>query len=460
MIARLCHKYTDLKEDEIKRVIEVANSLQLMANFYESDVFIDVLTLNKNQAVVVAHSKPDNKSLYKNTVVGQMALRENEPGVLKTLETGVPSNDIRALTQEYKFVKQRIHPILEENRVIAVIIVEKDISDVIKENFKQVSSNDLTHIVNNNMFIANHLDDAILIFDCDGKLAVINNTAMHLYRKLGYREDIIGMKYDDLTIDTITFEMLQKMIGNLEKKEVRQVHIGENWFSIHYNFLREGYTGIVEVIKDITELKNKEAESILKTVGLREAHHRVKNNLQTVIALLRRQAKNSDSKEVKDCLSESISRIMTIAVTHDLLSKASQSCIGVIHAITKLTDNIKESFKGTKDVQIHITGEDFKIHGEKATALLLSINEAIQNCYDHAFTTYRGGIIQILLQSEGSYRTIAIVDNGVGFDMNSTKQDSLGMYIIKSYVTDLLHGTLDIESNERGTKVIIRFRDN
>lgn len=468
MIEMLCKKYTSLKQSEIKKIIDISKSLDFMANFYECDVFIDSLSLNKNQAIVVAHSKPGNKSLYNNPVVGQMALRENEPGVLRTLETGLPSNDIRAITQENKFVKQRIHPILEEEKVIGVVIVEKDISDEIKNDFKisatskisSINSNNFMNLVNKNDFVANSLDDAILIFDSSGKLIIRNTKALNIYKDLGYIEDIQGMHYNNLSIDSTTFDEVIDGENTQEGNNYKQVNIGNYWFNIRYIIVDDAEFAMVLVIKDITEIKNKEAEIILKSVAVREAHHRVKNSLQTVAALLRRQAKITPSEEVKTCLRQSIGRIMTIAETHDLISKAQNSSINISEAIITLASNIKESFDGSKEIQIYVTGEEFSVEGDKATALLLTINEIIQNCYDHAFNNRDKGTIQILLQGEDDYKTIAVVDDGEGFDVKDVREDSLGLYIMNSYITSTLNGTIEIESNQKGTKVVLRFLNN
>ena len=100
MIGTLCKEYTLLSEEEINKIREVSKSLQIMADFYESDAFIDVLDKEGNFAIVVDHAIPKDKpSLYKEKVVGKKALKENEPGVIETLKNGTVNKDIKALTQ-------------------------------------------------------------------------------------------------------------------------------------------------------------------------------------------------------------------------------------------------------------------------------------------------------------------------------------------------------------------------
>ncbi len=108
-----------------------------------------------------------------------------------------------------------------------------------------------------------------------------------------------------------------------------------------------------------------------------------------------------------------------------------------------------------KDIDICITGEDFKISGEKATALLLVINEIIQNCYDHAFENRDYGKIQILVNEDNEFKSIAIIDDGVGFNTENINHKRLGTYIIDSYITQMLKGTLKRSSSENGTEVLL-----
>ncbi|MEW8957246.1 histidine kinase N-terminal domain-containing protein, partial [Clostridium sp.] len=128
-IYSLSKEYTDLTDDEINKIIDVSKSLNLMADFYECDIFIDVLSKYKEEAIVLVHGIPSSgKSLYSSIVVGKVASKEREPGVLKTFKDGLPSKDIKAITQENKFVKQRIVPIDHLGKTIGVLILEQDIS--------------------------------------------------------------------------------------------------------------------------------------------------------------------------------------------------------------------------------------------------------------------------------------------------------------------------------------------
>lgn len=429
-----------------------------MADFYDGDVFIDVLSMDKNKAIVVFHAKPTTvKSMYVEDITGEEALRVNEPGVLKTLETGVPCKDIKAVTQENIIVKQKIQPILIDNKVIGVIIAEKDISEEVKEEFRMKDSNkELVYLMKNNNILTDSLDDAVLIFNNSGTLIINNNNAINVYKRLGYMEDINNMSYDNLSLDKIKYKDLVKDLKE-KKKIIQEINFADYYFKVTRTFLdNDGEFEVLSIIKDITYIKRKEKEMELKEVEIREAHHRIKNNLQTTAALLRRQSRDCVYDESKETLDESVSRILTIATTHDLLSKSKFNKLSIRDSISAIVDNIN-SIEYNSKVRTLIYGEDFEIYGEKATALLLAINEIIQNSYKHAFKGRVDGNIKIKISREEKNITIDILDDGVGFSIENTKKDGLGMGIINSYITEVLRGQIKLSSGEEGTKTTIKF---
>lgn len=467
MIEALCREYTLLSYDDINKVMDISKSLQLMADFYESDVFIDVLDKSENFAIVVAHAIPKDKpSLYKEKAVGKKALKENEPGVIETLKNETANKDIKALTQENKFVKQRIHPILNEEKVVGVVIVENDISDELESDFKiDISSTNenseskgFLKLLKAGTLITNNLHDGILVFDKRGKLVIKNTKADDIYDSLGYKSIDYGDDFNKLSLDDTKFEEISNIIGeHSDLKQRVEVQVKNSYFELNRTFIDEENLRIIEIIKDISDIKNKEAKLVLKSVALREAHHRVKNSLQTTAALLRSQSRRCKSEEAKEYLQESVNRILAIATTHDLLSKSQESNIKVRDAIEMLTENIKKSWCGS-NIYIYITGDNFYIDGEKLTGLLLIMNELIQNCFDHAFDNRDEGKIQILIQSDGEDKAIAVIDDGCGFNLDLVSNDTLGLFIVNSYLNNQLKGSMDIESNKEGTKVLLNFK--
>ncbi len=466
-IKNLCNRCSNLNYKDVEKILDIAKSIELICNVEESDVFIDIPTYNKDIALVVAEAKQE-ETPYSYSVVGKKALRENEPGVLQTLETGIASKGIRAITQENKFVRQKVYPIENDEKTIAVLIIEEDISKEIKEDFKidednlnkvNTKSHQLMNLINSNQLINNNLNDAILVFDESGILKIKNTKANMLYGNLGYG-DIEGSHYDDLSLDNSTFTSYKIEISeNSEEKVIRkEIKIGEIYYKLKTILINEDDLRVIEIIQDITDIKNKEAEIISKSVAIREIHHRVKNNLQTVASLLRIQSRRCSSVEAKISLNESVNRILAIAATHELLSREMRDEVKILDVINAIVDNAKRCFNNsTQKIRIKVKSEDFYLDTDRITAVSLIVNELIQNCYDHGFEDRESGNISIEISGDEITKKILVVDDGIGFKDLESVNSSLGLSIVNSYVKDKLRGTLDITSNEHGTRVEITF---
>ncbi len=123
----------------------------------------------------------------------------------------------------------------------------------------------------------------------------------------------------------------------------KETQVNESYFSFKTILLNHKDLVLAVIIKDITDIKEKEAQIVSKSVAIREIHHRVKNNLQTISSLLRLQSRRCESEEARVCLMESVSRILAIASTHELLSQEVSDNVNIIEVITLIINNIKRS---------------------------------------------------------------------------------------------------------------------
>ena len=136
-LERLCRAFTDLSETDICQLKAVEENLPLMADLADADVFLDCV-INSATALVVSHASPGRGvSLYEKRVVGEYAKIDREPAVFHAFEMGAPVCDLKAITQEERTVRQNAAPIRNrENRIIAVLIQEKDISADLQQQRK------------------------------------------------------------------------------------------------------------------------------------------------------------------------------------------------------------------------------------------------------------------------------------------------------------------------------------
>ncbi|MFX3624382.1 MAG: sensor histidine kinase [Ectobacillus sp.] len=341
-------------------------------------------------------------------------------------------------------------------KVIGTIITERDIGYDIQHNF-QVESKQYPELSSTLISIKNindNLDDAILLFDKEGILQFKNVKADILYKSIGYMDDIQGLHYDSIALDETTFAMLAAG----QQRDDQEIKIGSQYFHIKKILIHEGNLLLALILHDITQIKDKEAEIVLKTVAIREIHHRIKNNLQTIASLLRLQGRRTTSNEAKILLKDSVNRILSIAATHELLSKQLSDDVNLSAVVEFVVNNLRRCYSGHDYIDLAVSAvEELIIDSDRATVVALIVNELIQNCYDHAFAGREAGLIDVSLKKQDNQVSIVVNDNGNGLQKKEGAEKSLGLTIVQSYVKDKLKGSLSIEANAEGTNIIVQF---
>lgn len=207
----------------------------------------------------------------------------------------------------------------------------------------------------------------------------------------------------------------------------------------------------------LAESSWKYKENTYNTVVIKEIHHRVKNNLQTIASLLRLQLRRSKSKVVKKALQESINKISSIALIHEELSKGGIEQINIKATIA----SIMEMILGTlvphdKDIKGELEGSDVYADANLTSMLSLCLTELLQNSVEHAFQFRKKGTIRVKVEESNGYVTVVVEDDGVGFTRKKDK-NSLGLEIIEMITRESLKGEFTIEGHLYGCKSTVRF---
>lgn len=467
MLSSLCQQHADLKEADIHRIEQISACLNSIADLMESDIFIDCRTRDPDMAIVVAQAWPSNaKSLYLGSVIGKFAHRSKEPAVLRTLEIGMPTMDMLGVTQEDRNVRQSVSPLKNAaGEVIAALIAEKDVTESIKAEKKLsvltrttgqlIERRALAQPIDNSL--PYHVTDGILLFNSTGFCTYANPVAEQVYKNLGYIEQLEGLSFSNMTFQGVEFEDV------LHKKQIilNDLAVGHYIFHIKYTYVtnkNEDFSGVVMLINDVTEVKNKDKELVLKAVAISEIHHRVKNNLQTIASLLKLQARRVDDLSAKVAFNESISQVLSIAATHEILAEAGKDDVDIMTMLQKIRSNtLEHGLLANKGIAISLKGDTFMCDSDMATSIALVVNEITQNCLKYAFAGRDSGEIAIEICKGAMYSNISIIDDGIGFDTDQQRSDNLGLVIVRRIVTEKLRGNFTTESGSKGTKVLFDF---
>lgn len=287
--------HTTLTKEDLEVLKKMENSLKLLNEFLGVDVFIDVLTRDKDKALVIFQSSYRKESLYNRNIVGEFATRENEPAVLRSLETGLPSKNYKGITQEGVKVFQDVSPIKnEDNETIGVLIAERESKEggidkrgIFDDEILKLFYSSTENYPNER--VVDFFQEGVIIFDENGKAVHRNLAIKKIYKTLSHDNEIIGEDFNNIVIDSLPFEsIVESLKKNNELK--REISISNKSFEVeYYSNYTDGKLSLYNIIRDVTRDKEREKELILKSVALKEIHHRVKNNLQTIASLLKMQ---------------------------------------------------------------------------------------------------------------------------------------------------------------------------
>jgi two-component system, sensor histidine kinase PdtaS len=218
--------------------------------------------------------------------------------------------------------------------------------------------------------------------------------------------------------------------------------------------------GAAVLIRDVTEVKRRDRALLSKDATIREIHHRVKNNLQTVAALLRLQARRTNNAEGRDALIESVRRVSSIALVHDALSMSVDEEVNLDEVIDRILPIMNDVATVDAPIRINRLGELGVLDADRATALVMVITELVQNAIEHAFdTSAQQGCVTIRAERSARWLDVVVHDDGRGLPdgFSLEKSDRLGLQIVRTLVSAELDGSLGMhEVAGGGTDVVLR----
>jgi two-component sensor histidine kinase len=223
---------------------------------------------------------------------------------------------------------------------------------------------------------------------------------------------------------------------------------------------REIRRGAIVLVQDATEIRRRERALMSKDATIREIHHRVKNNLQTVAALLRLQGRRAQSEETREALAEAQLRVASIAVVHESLSKAGSDGVPFEEVVDRVISLVRDlapvyAVSGVTAV-IEREGQCSAMPEELVTPLAMAVSELLQNAVEHA----KAARIRVVIGEAGGAITIDVIDDGIGlpagFSMEST---GLGLQIVESLVQSEARGSFRLLPGEgHGTAARIEVK--
>ncbi len=213
-------------------------------------------------------------------------------------------------------------------------------------------------------------------------------------------------------------------------------------------------TGVIVLLRDVSDLRRLNRLVLNKDQAIKEVHHRVKNNLQTISSLLRLQARRSDDPHTRTALLEAERRVRSIAVVHEVLSREPGEEVVFSEIVRSLVAMVEDSVLSLHPIELIVEGDLGTLSTDIATPLAVALAELLTNAVEHAFTGFGGssneevGVVTLTLSRRDDVAVAEVRDNGKGLDDDFSLElpRSLGLSIVRDLVRSQLGGTIEMKS--------------
>jgi two-component sensor histidine kinase len=377
-------------------------------------------------------------------------------------------------------VRHETIPVLHDGQVIAVIERSTNLTSARTPSRMELNylraADDLAQMVAAGIFPgageapalvrSPRVGDGLLRLGRSGKVTYASPNALSAYRRLGLTADLVGAELGPLTARLCSGAAPRdnSLILAASGRAAREAEVEGNGSVVQLRTIplvvAGSRAGALILVRDVTELRHRERELITKDATIREIHHRVKNNLQTVAALLRLQARRLQATDARAALEEAVRRVGSIALVHETLSQAPEESVDFDEIAGRVAMMAGELSAAEARVAPVISGTFGKLPGSVATPLALVLTELLQNALQHGLSRHSAGSPAGLLEVAALRRPrqliVTVTDNGAGlpagFDLGSST--SLGLQIVRTLVVAELGGRLEITPRAAGGTIV------
>jgi two-component sensor histidine kinase len=380
-------------------------------------------------------------------------------------------------------IRREAIPLRHDGEVIAVIGRDANLANVRTPSQLELvylqSAADLAAMVADGTFPAPgsrqeegsgpRVGDGLVRLEPDGTIIYASPNALSAFNRLGVNGNVLSEPIDALTGTVVddpfdASDLAGAVAEAIDGGHPASVEIEGGGAIILFRALplrpRGETLGALLLMQDVTELRRRDRQIMSKDATIREIHHRVKNNLQTVAALLRLQARRVSVPGAKAALEESMRRVQSIALVHETLSVSIDESVDFDEIVDRLLVMLSDVMGSSSRVTVERQGSFGEIPAESATALVLVLTELVQNAIEHAFPDERPGKVGVHATRQRGELTVAIVDDGIGLPEDFTgseRSDRLGLQIVRTLVSAELNGTVEFRSHadSGGTAAVV-----
>ena len=445
---------------------------QLLADLSFADLLLWVPDAAGGGFVAVAQLRPTTgPTAYWHDVVGERVPRGRRPQLDAAYDEVRICRERDPEWRDDVPVREETIPVVRDGRPLAVVARHTNLAAARTPSRLELTylhcADQLAQMIAKGRFplpdaptplrLAPRVGDGMLLLDAAGVVTWASPNAQSAYRRMGLAADLVRVQLGEATAALArSREPVDEAIAVvLSGRAPRAVEVEGAGASVAMRVipLTPGgrRTGAMVLVRDVTELRHRERELVTKDATIREIHHRVKNNLQTVAALLRLQARRLVEPSARAALEEAVRRVASIALVHETLSVSVDETVEFDEVADRLAAATSDVSSPGAGVTVRRVGRFAALPADVATPLALVLNELLVNAVEHGLDG-RGGSVTVEVQRGADRMRVAVVDDGVGLPAGfaGAGSNTLGLHIVRTLVEGELGGTLDLRGAPGG----------
>ncbi|MFT4219391.1 MAG: histidine kinase N-terminal domain-containing protein [Microbacterium sp.] len=483
-LSDLVYAQGQANEADIEWLHRLVSDGQLLADLASADIVVWVPTF-EDTFIAVAHTRPSGAAtLFYRDIVGARVRPQWRTQVRDAFRDARIVDSAAPDWFEETPTRVRAVPIVRATRgdsaasVVGVLTRHTNLGESRTPSRQQITFNDcaddLFHMIASGEFPdpespavprrgAPRASDGLIRLDVDGTVTFASPNALSAFNRMGFDDELEGESLLEVSTrilpDTHQFDESMPVVvsGRAPWRadiEARGVSVSLRAIPLRDHGAR---IGAIVLCRDVTEIRHQEQELITKDATIREIHHRVKNNLQTVASLLRIQARRTHSDEARDALTQAMRRVSAIAVVHDTLSEGLAQNVDFDEVFDRVLRLVAEVAAAPNTrAQTHSSGAFGILPSEYATPLALALTELVTNAVEHGLDG-KEGHVEIIADRGDEHLTVRVRDTGVGLPEGQVGR-GLGTQIVRTLIQGELGGTIDWHTiMGSGTEVTIEI---
>ncbi|PID53616.1 MAG: ATPase [Micrococcales bacterium] len=438
---------------------------QLVSDMSFGDLVLMVPVAGSDSYLAVAQARPSTSAtvLYSDAV-GQRYTAQESPQVHAAYQTGEIQRDAYPQVVQDDLKREEAIPVRFDDRVIAVVVRHTNLASTrIPSRLEltyQRAADVLVSMVANGLYPtpgvpeqprrgAPRVGDGFFWLDPDGTCVYASPNGVSTLHRMGFAGSLYDRPLSEIMTELLddsepVDESLPLVITGKTAWSTEVTSAGVTLSLRSIPLIEHGErAGAIMLSRDLTEIRHQQKELLSKQATIREVHHRVKNNLQTVTALLRLQARRMDTEEARESLEEAVRRVSTIAFVHETLAHGLEETLDfdqILYRGLNLTAGLATANKAPRPRCIGTFGE---VTAEDATALALVLIELVSNAVEHGMPAEgdADGAVEVLVNRQDRELVVQVLDSGAGLPEDFGPGGSgLGTQIIEALVVGELRG--------------------